>query len=371
MKSVMQRYFRTAAALGALGLAFASPTAHAVGTVAGTSISSPATVQFRVGNVAQPAVVSNAAAFVVDRVVNFNLTTTDVAFVTLTPGQTTANVTFQVAHSGNADQGFLLTATNMAGGTVLGGTDNADATSFEVWYHPTNPAAVLTDAVANPVTAGFVQGNIPVLTQDTTARTWPVYVRAIAPNTLTDAQVVGVQLIARATLPNSTTLEVATPGADTQGTVDVVLATPGNSVQSLSGFRVQAATVAVTKTSIVISDPFSGTTNPKAIPGAVVEYRITATNTGNGAAQNVGFTDAVQPGTTFLPGAYTGPADVEIDEGGTVSSCVAESGADGNGDGCFRTGTTLTVVPTATGGVLLNSGNNSVQFRFRVTVNAT
>ena len=39
----------------------------------------------------------------------------------------------------------------------------------------------------------------------------------------------------------------------------------------------------VSKVSTVISDPVNGTTNPKAIPGATVEYLITVNNTGPGA----------------------------------------------------------------------------------------
>ena len=42
-------------------------------------------------------------------------------------------------------------------------------------------------------------------------------------------------------------------------------------------------TMNVSKVSTVISDPVNGTTNPKAIPGATVEYLITVNNTGPGA----------------------------------------------------------------------------------------
>ncbi len=42
------------------------------------------------------------------------------------------------------------------------------------------------------------------------------------------------------------------------------------------------ATLQITKNSIVLSDPVNGTTNPRAIPGAVVRYTITVTNIGKG-----------------------------------------------------------------------------------------
>lgn len=45
------------------------------------------------------------------------------------------------------------------------------------------------------------------------------------------------------------------------------------------------ATLTVSKVSSIISDPVNGTNNPKAIPGATVEYLITVTNTGTSATQ--------------------------------------------------------------------------------------
>ncbi len=372
MNSVMQRYLRTAAALGALGLAFASTTAHAVGTPANTQISNSATVQFRIGNVDQAPVTSAPAQFLVDRVVNFAVATTNGSLVTLNPGQTDAFVAFTVTHSGNDAQGFALTPTNTANGTpVLTGVDNADVTTLEVWHHPTNAAASF--APADPAAAGFVLGNINTLAANSSAVVWPVYVRVVAPTTLTDTQVVGVQLQARGAVAGTSgaTLETPSTGADVQNQVDVVIATAGNAATAISGFRVQGATVAVAKSSVVVSDPFSGTTNPKAIPNAVVEYRITATNTGGAAAQSVGFTDAVPAQTTFAATGYSPTANVEIRQNGNTVTCFAEPTADTNGDGCFLNGTTLTVVPTAPNAVSLapSGPTASVEFRFRVTVN--
>lgn len=64
------------------------------------------------------------------------------------------------------------------------------------------------------------------------------------------------------------------------------------------------------KTSAVVSDPVSGTTNPKLIPGAVVDYFITVTNTGSGAvdADTTLVIDAM-PGTiAFFNGDANGAA---------------------------------------------------------------
>ena len=46
------------------------------------------------------------------------------------------------------------------------------------------------------------------------------------------------------------------------------------------------AKISLAKTSKTLSDPLNGTTNPKAIPGAVIEYTLTALNSGNAPADS-------------------------------------------------------------------------------------
>ncbi len=66
-----------------------------------------------------------------------------------------------------------------------------------------------------------------------------------------------------------------------------------------------ATTLSVSKTSSVISDPINGTSNPKAIPGAVVEYCILISNTGTGAANTVVATDPLPANVVFLANSMT------------------------------------------------------------------
>src|SRR3546814_13991767 len=56
-------------------------------------------------------------------------------------------------------------------------------------------------------------------------------------------------------------------------------------------YTVQTATLAVTKTSRIISDPVNATSNPKLIPGAVIEYCIAVANNGSAAATSVVITE--------------------------------------------------------------------------------
>lgn len=57
------------------------------------------------------------------------------------------------------------------------------------------------------------------------------------------------------------------------------------------------------KTSTVLSDPVSGTANPKAIPGARIRYCVVMTNSGDTAAANVSASDLIQDDAAFVAGS--------------------------------------------------------------------
>ena len=81
--------------------------------------------------------------------------------------------------------------------------------------------------------------------------------------------------------------------------------------------------VSLQKNSITLSDPVNGTSNPKAIPGALAEYSITATNTGSGTADNnsIVITDGIPANTALyvndISGSGTGP--IRFVDGATPS----------------------------------------------------
>ena len=62
----------------------------------------------------------------------------------------------------------------------------------------------------------------------------------------------------------------------------------------------------VLKTVQIISDPVNGTTNPKAIPGAILEYSITVTNSGDGSSDEdtIKISDTLDPNATFFAGDF-------------------------------------------------------------------
>ena len=85
---------------------------------------------------------------------------------------------------------------------------------------------------------------------------------------------------------------------------------------SITNTRLNTAVLIIEKTSSVISDPLNGTTNPKAIPGAVIEYVISVRNAGSRAvdASSIVIADIMPAGMAF---AVTSP--VTFTNGTTAS----------------------------------------------------
>lgn len=75
--------------------------------------------------------------------------------------------------------------------------------------------------------------------------------------------------------------------------------------------------VSVSKSSVVLSDPVSGTDEPKAVPGAVIEYCILVSNAGSATIENASISDIL-------------PANVQFEAGSlsTGASCGTATGAE-------------------------------------------
>ena len=81
-------------------------------------------------------------------------------------------------------------------------------------------------------------------------------------------------------------------------------------------------TVSVTKVSSVVSDPVNGSANPKAIPGAVVEYLISVTNTGDepADADSISVTDDAPADAKMCLASFGGGSGPLLFNAGTPSS---------------------------------------------------
>ena len=92
-------------------------------------------------------------------------------------------------------------------------------------------------------------------------------------------------------------------------TLDQTDTTPSNNSDSVDITISPAPIITTIKTVETYSDPVNDRSNPKAIPGAVVEYTITSSNAGFQAADSVSITDSIPANTEMFVG--------DIDAGGS------------------------------------------------------
>jgi hypothetical protein len=327
------------ASIAAIG---ATP-AFAAGTTAGTAINNTATVNFTVGGVAQTAVSSNTNTITVDR--RANITVAEIGTVTtnVAPGATEQVTAFRVTNSSNTVVDIGLAASQIVGGTAAhGGTDTFDVTGLTM-YRDVNGNGTYESGTDTAITF------IDELAADTSV---DILLVGNIPATVTNGGVAEVNLLGQVRAGGASGTQgavlTATAGANTAG-VDTVLQ---DAIGTVTGdvandgrasddddFTVGAPTLTVNKQSRVISDPVNGTTNPKMIPGAVVEYCIVVANgAGSANADGVAISDPLPGQTTyqtaygiFLNGTYTGtPGTGTCNVDGTAGGSFAGTTVSGN-----------------------------------------
>lgn len=358
----------------------AATPALAAGTAAGTSISNGATINYQVNSIAQDAIVGTPVTFVVDRKINLTVATTDVAAVSVTPGSTARVLTFTVTNTGNGTQDFALSAIAVAtaAASKFGGNDTINASSVSVF-------------VESGATPGYQVGEDTATFIDELAADGvkTVYIVANFPTGLANNDIASYHLLAEARAGGSAGGAVGaalteTAGGDTAGSEDTVFADgQGTATASdasrdakhsaQSDYKVSTATLSVTKTSAVISDPFNAGTNPKAIPGAVVEYTIQIDNAAGAAtATNVTISDSLNGEITSTPahlafnantyGAGSGIQVTAPNINGGLAKALTNAGADDEGDWNV-TGTNVVTVS----GITLTASQTAT-IKFRVTI---
>lgn len=354
-----------------LMLTFASP-AYAQNTDANTLIQNTVSVNYQVGGVPQTQI-SAVDQFRVDRKILFSVSektatgTTDV-----TSGQLDAIVAYTIVNNTNDTLDFSLAASNTTNGTTAGrGTDNIDTSTFEY----------AIDTNGN----GFLDGAetfVSTLTLNDVVKTGVVHVLVRSDIPLAaNGSVAVIQLAATAlnssgsaiTAVDDNTANTADATSDTFQTIFADDLTPlqGNTRRdgtswAYDDYTVSAPILSVAKTSRIVSDGVS-TTNPKAIPGAIVEYCISVANGAGGAtASNVAISDLVPPNTTYVAGSIfvnatvASPGSTQTCSGGTAVSDGADVDA-----GEFGSPTANTAYGRLTN-IAASSANALI---FRVTLN--
>lgn len=358
----------------------AMPAFAATGTAAGTTISNTATINYSVASVAQTAINSNTATFLVDRSINVTVVNQDSSLVQVVPGQNAVVTTFKVTNNSNSTEDFRLVAANVASGvSYLSGTDNFDVTSPTAYvdslgtgtYNAGSDTTTFIDELAAGATKTvFVVSNVPAGGVDSDVAL--VSLTAVAAqSTDSNGQYVATTgtLAADAAQTNTGTTDnptyVDTVFADGAGAVD---ASHDGKYSSYDGYKVVTAAIAVIKSATVISDPINGTTNPKAIPGAVIEYCLVVNNTGHASATGIALTDVVPANTTYVGTSIRVAATAGS---GGSNTCTSGSGtsvadtSDPSGNGGYNSGTsTITANDTAA-----LTASSTWRALFRVTVN--
>ncbi len=345
--------------------------AQGLGTVQGTNVANTASVDYTVGGVNQPDVSSNTANFVVDRRINLTVAEVGGTSTSVIPGSIDRVTTFTVSNTTNGTQDFRLLATNDAAGagTAFGDTDNFDGANVRVFvdngngiYEPAlDTATFINELGADQTRTVFVLADIPVgQVNDDTAG---VTLRAFAAN----SGAAGLGADATQTAGADTPLVVDTVFGDTAGAAN----TTGDSALDGSHsdddeYDVVTAALTVIKSQTVISDPFNGLVNPKAIPGAVIEYCVDINNTGASQADAIVMTDAIPANTTYQAGT------IRVGVAGAGTGCTSGTGA-AEDDDAAGGGDAGDFNVTTAGAVTVRGGNIAAAARykalFRVTVN--
>lgn len=320
----MKRTRQLLGAVSAIALVSLSVTpAMAEGTTAGDSITNTVTVGFQVGGVQQTAI-QDSDTFVVDRKIAVTVATVG-ASPNVSAGQQNVVRQFTVTNDSNAVVGFALTALGASGGA----------------YTPQN-VVIFDDLNTN---GAYDPGEeitfIDSMTEDEIRNVWVVF---DVPANATNGQATDIILVANAHEAGTGAigLEIdATSGANDPATVQTVLADgigiagvdddyEGDHAASHT-VSVNAAAMSVVKSSTVVWDPVNLTTDPKAIPGARVQYCIAVTNAVSAAtATNVVVDDDLPAEVTFYPDAYGTSGDVMVD--GTLTAgglCTGGTEVDG------------------------------------------
>lgn len=356
------------ASIATIGSAAAQTT---TGTAAGTVVSNTAQASYTVNGTAQTAA-SNTASFVVDRKVNLTVITNQSGNTQVNLGQTGAVTTFRVTNNTNGIQDFLLAATQVVPAGILTGTNNFALSNLKIYvdsngngvYDPGVDTLSYIDELAPDTSATvFVVGDVPG--QQNADRAFVGLDVTVAAGGATGTA--GAALVATGD---------ATP--DQTGNVDVVFADDDNdgalgydTARNGQGWAyaayqvgVHAVSLSVVKSSTVISDGVS-TINPKALPGAVVQYCLTVSNaTLLTPASNVTLTDVVPANTNYVAGSIT------VGGIGTGGVCLLNGvpiADDGSTTGLY-TGSYNATTKTVSATIPTLLGGTSLAASFRVTV---
>jgi uncharacterized repeat protein (TIGR01451 family) len=325
-------------------IAFTTAPAYAAGTSAGDYITNTVQVDYEVGGFDQTQIEAEDT-ITVDR--KIDLTVAETGFIgqtAVSPNQTQAVIQFAVTNDSNDVVDLALSTTLATGNdfTLTNVTIYSDANGNGVIDGADAVITFLDDMAEDETRNVIVIADIPITAA--AGESADVVLTATAH----EGGVAGLGTIYDAANTSDDTEANTDDGTENAANIDTVLADAETDVggvdddefngqySAIDGYVVSTAALSVVKQSRIVSDPINGTTNPKPIPGAVVEYCILVANGTGGAnadAENVDVQDTL-------------PADLElVDSSLFVNGSVASPAFTGQ----TLTGGTCTLDGTAFG----------------------
>ncbi len=305
-------------------VAMSSAPAMAVGTDAGSTITNTVSVSYNVGGNAQTAETASDS-FTVDQRVNLTVTNIGAA-TSVNPNQTNRVLAFDVTNSSNSTVDLNLSVALRAGtaGNISNFRVFRDTNGNRALDSGELSAGAITylDEVAEDATvAVLVVSDIGIGARN--ADTFDVALTAAAHAAGTTGSQ-GIRLLG-STVAN--TAGIDTVLFDGAGVSDAV----NDGAFSAQGrYTVAGAVLTVAKTSRIVSDPVNLTTNPKAIPGATIEYCITVANAAGAAtATNVAILDDLPADVIYTAASLRINGNASCASGVTGGTFTAGGGVGG------------------------------------------
>lgn len=357
-----------------LALAFLCPVpALAGGTAAGTDVANTITASYQVGGLTQTPV-SAVDTFKIDRKVIFSVdeaAATGTTFVS--PGQIGAVSRFLLTNTSNDVLDFSLGEFNFPSGTVAphGGSDTFDVESIVAYvdgndngiYEPSLDTELYVDNLG-PDESRYIFVLVDIPLSVTNGEITAVHLFATARSAIgSPSNLIPLTEATDSTLNSANTVETVFADVDKSGPGGASVARDGVD-KARDDYTVRAPTLSVTKTSRILNDYLS-TDNPKAVPGALVEYCVTVANApGAAEATNVSISDVLPAELSYFANSIRVNANV-TNPGQECENGSPASDGDGDTDGGAFTALSGTVQ-----GALGNlEGGSTSALIYQATVN--
>jgi uncharacterized repeat protein (TIGR01451 family) len=363
---------------GTAGLCTATGAQAAPQTTAGTVINNTASVTYTVNGTSQ-STNSTTASFVVDKKVNFTVVTDQSGFTQVNLGDQNQVTRFKVTNLTNDVQDFILDPDQQTISLgLLPGTDNFDMLNLKAYvdsnnngvYDPGVDTQTYIDELAPDASVTvFLVGNVPT-TPGAALAFDSLHVIAAAGG---QGGTKGSALIATdLNLANAdNTVDIVFADDDSDGTLYLGDIARNGQGRAYSGYQIGTFNVALTvaKSARVLSDGVN-LLNPKALPGATVEYCLRVNNaTLTTAASGVNLSDTLPAATTYVPGSISigtpGVLGIACVVNGSTEDDDADDGAETDGFTASFDGSGKIVaahIDTVAGG-------GAIAVAFKVTIN--